>query len=47
MRQSMKHTLGIEGIARNMTDPPKDRKPLGRWPEKHVGAAISQASSLG
>ncbi len=43
----MKHTLDVDDIARNMTDPQKDRKPLGRWPEKHVGAAISQASSLG
>jgi hypothetical protein len=45
--KSMKDTFGIDDIARNMTDPPNDRKRLGRWPEKHAGAAISQASSLG
>jgi hypothetical protein len=47
MRQSMKHTLDVEGIARNMTDPQKDRKPLGRWPENTWGPQFPRPPALG
>ena len=47
MRQSRKHTLGIEGLGRKNDRSARRSQTVGPLARKHVGTAISQASSLG